>query len=92
MCASIVSCGIEDTGPRFVSLPPLDDATGKVANALLRVEEDTRGHLLLMAGIIRLFGIPLAIYGERHRVLRLHDQARQCSPTGGLNPWPGADP
>ena len=41
LCACIVSCGIKDTGPRFVSLPPLDDAIGKVANALPRVEEDT---------------------------------------------------
>ena len=56
--ACIVGRGIEDTGPRFISLPPLGDTTGKVANALLRPEEDTRGHLLQMAGIIRLFGIP----------------------------------
>ena len=53
----------EDRGPRLVPLPPLDDATGEVANALFRPEEDTRGYFLLMEGIIRLFGIPLAIDG-----------------------------
>ena len=53
----------EDRGPRLVSLPPLADATGEVANALFRPEEATRGYLLLMEGIIRLFGIPLAIDG-----------------------------
>ena len=52
-----------EQGPRLVSLPPLDDATDTVANAPFRPEDATRGYLLLMEGIIRLFGIPLAIDG-----------------------------
>lgn len=36
-----------------------DDATGTVANALFRSEEDTRGYPLLTEGIIGLSGIPL---------------------------------
>ena len=35
------------------------DASSTVPNALFRPEEDTRGHLLLMEGIIGPFGIPL---------------------------------
>ena len=53
-----------------------DNATGNVANALFRPEEDTRGYLLLMEGFIRLFGIPLAIYGDCQGVLTLIDKPR----------------
>ena len=53
-----------------------DNATGNVANALFRPEEDTRGYLLLMEGFIRLFGIPLAVYGDCQGVLTLIDKPR----------------
>ena len=49
---------LEDRGPRFVLLLAVNDATGMVANALFRPEEDTRGYFLLMEGIIRRYGIP----------------------------------
>ena len=52
---------LEDRGPRFVLLLAVDDATGTVANALFRPEEDTRGYFLLMEDIIHRYGIPLAI-------------------------------
>ena len=39
---------LEHRGPRFVLLLAVDDATGTVANALFRPEEDTRGYFLLM--------------------------------------------
>ena len=73
----------------------MDDATGEVANALFRPEEDTRGYLLLMEGIIRLFGIPLAIDGAPQclpvrSVFQFNEKPRRqapaCSPTGALNP------
>ena len=44
---------LEDRGPRFVLLLAVDGATGTVANALFRPEEDTRGYFPLMEGIIR---------------------------------------
>ena len=43
---------LEDRGPRFVLLLAVDDATGTVANAIFRPEEDTRGYFLLMEGVI----------------------------------------
>ena len=61
---------LEHRGPGFVLLLAVDDATGTVANALFRPEEDTRGYLLLMDGIVRSYGIPLAIYGDRHGVYK----------------------
>ncbi len=39
-------------GPRFTLLLAVDDATGTVANAVFRQEEDTRGYFDLMEGLI----------------------------------------
>ena len=67
---------LEGRGPRFVLLLAVDDATGTVANALFRPEEDTRGYFLLMDGVIRRYGIPLAIYGDRHGVFKFNGKPR----------------
>ena len=67
---------LEDRGPRFVLLLAVDDATGTVANALLRPEEDTRGYFLLIDGVIRRYGIPLALYGDRHGVFKFNGKPR----------------
>ena len=70
---------LEHRGPRFVLLLAVDDATGTVANALFRPEEDTRGYFLLMDGIIRSYGIPLAIYGDRHGVFKFNGKPRHIT-------------
>ena len=49
---------LEDRGPRFALLLAVDDATGTVAGAVFRPEEDTRGYFQLMEGIIRRHGVP----------------------------------
>ena len=67
---------LEHRGPRFVLLLAVDDATGTVANALFRPEEDTRSYFLLMDGIVRSYGIPLAIYGDRHGVFKFNGKPR----------------
>ncbi len=54
----------------------VDDATGTVANAIFRPEEDTRGYFLLMEGILRRYGIPLALYGDRHGVFKFNGKPR----------------
>ena len=48
----------------------VDDATGTVPDALFSQEEDTRGYFLLMEGLIRRCGIPLAVYSDRHAVFK----------------------
>ena len=70
---------LEDRGPRFVLLLAVDDATGTVANALFRPEEDTRGYFLLMEDIIHRYGIPLAIYGDRHGVFKFNSKPRHIT-------------
>ena len=61
---------LEDREPALTLLVAVDDATGTVPYALFREQEDTQGYLLLMQGIIRRKGIPLALYSDRHSVFR----------------------
>ena len=59
-----------EDGPQFTILFAVDDATGCVVNALFCGHEDTSSYLLLMQGLLRRFGIPLALYTDRHPVFK----------------------
>ncbi len=67
---------LEERGPRFTLLLAVDDATGVVANAVFRQSEDTRGYFILMEGPIRSWGIPLALYTDRHGVFKFSGRPR----------------
>ena len=67
---------LEERGPRFVLLLAVDDATGMVANAVFRQAEDTRGYFILMDGLIRRWGIHLALYTDRHGVFKFNGRPR----------------
>ena len=66
---------LEDRGPKLTLLIAVDDATGAVAQAVFRTTEDTRGYLVLLEGLVRQWGIPLAIYSDRHAAFKYN--ARQ---------------
>ena len=66
---------LEDRGPKLTLLIAVDDATGTVSQAVFRTTEDTRGYLVLLEGLIRQWGIPLAIYSDRHAAFKYN--ARQ---------------
>ena len=59
-----------EDGPQFTILFAVDDATGCVVNALFCDHEDTSSYLLLMQGLLRPFGVPLALYTDRHPVFK----------------------
>ena len=59
-----------DHGPPFALLLAVDDATGIVANALFCKQETTRDYFLLMRGLLRRYGIPIALYTDRHSVFK----------------------
>ena len=59
-----------EDGPQFTILLAVDDATGCVVNALFCDHEDTGSYFLLMQGLFRRFGIPLALYTEPARCLQ----------------------
>ena len=60
---------------KFVLLLAVDDATGTVAQAIFHPTEDTRGYLVLLEGLVRQWGIPLALYSDRHAAFKYN--ARQ---------------
>ena len=66
---------LEDRGPKLTLLIAVDDATGTVAQAIFRTTEDTRGYLVLLEGLVRRSGIPLALYSDRHSAFKYN--ARQ---------------
>ena len=57
-------------GPQFTLLLAVDDATGVVVNALFSELENTRSYFLLLEGLIRRCGLPLALYADRHAVFK----------------------
>ena len=59
-----------EDGPQFTILFAVDDATGCVLNALFCDHENTSSYFLLMQGLIRRRGIPLALYTDRHAVFK----------------------
>ena len=66
---------MEDRGPKLTLLIAVDDATGVVAQAVFRTTKDTRGYLVLLEGLVRQWGIPLALYSDRHAAFKY--KARQ---------------
>ena len=61
---------LEDRGPKFVLLLAVDDATSAVVNAVFCVSENTAGYFTLLEGLIEGWGIPLALYSDRHAVFK----------------------
>jgi hypothetical protein len=56
--------------PRLALLGAVDDATGKIVALLFRPTEDQAGYLALLRAIALDYGLPAAIYHDRHTILR----------------------
>ena len=61
---------LENRGPGLTLLLAVDDATGSVPYALFQEQEDTRGYLSLLQGIIERRGVPMAVYTDGHAVFQ----------------------
>jgi transposase len=59
---------LEERGHRLSLIAAIDDATGKVAGALFREQEDAQGYFLLVKQIVAAHGIPVALYHDRHGI------------------------
>ena len=55
---------------QFTLLMAVDDAPGAVVNALFCAQEDAHNYFLLMQGLLRRRGVPLALYADRHPVFK----------------------
>jgi len=67
---------LEDRGPRLVLHAAIDDATGTVLAAVFRPEEDAHGYFLLLRRLIQRYGVPAAVYTDRHGLFRRDPKTR----------------
>jgi transposase len=62
---------LEGRGPRMSLIGAIDDATGKMPYAVFRGQEDALGYFILMRGIVAGYGIPQALYHDRHSIFEV---------------------
>ena len=81
---------LEDRGSWLTLLLAVDDATGTAPYALFQEQEDTRGYLSLLQGIIERRGVPLAVYTDGHAVFQPRRNPSDLSPVsqkGSSTQW-----
>jgi len=59
---------LESRGPYLSLVGAVDDATGKVPWACFREQEDAQGYFIVMRETVSRFGIPMAVYADRHSI------------------------
>ena len=57
-----------DDGPEVCLLAFIDDATGKITSARFFETETLQGYLTLLSEHIGRYGIPVALYSDRHLI------------------------
>ncbi len=62
---------LEGRGPELCLIGAIDDATGKALYAHFQEQEDSRGYFRLLEAITRKYGIPLALYHDRHSIFEV---------------------
>lgn len=62
---------LEGRGPWLSLVGAIDDATGIVTGATFREQEDAAGYLLVLQQTVRRYGIPVAVYHDRHTIFAL---------------------
>jgi transposase len=65
---------LEKRGPRLTLIGAIDDATGKVPYAFFQEQEDSAGYFLLLREIVARYGIPLALYHDRHTIFEVPEK------------------
>ena len=61
---------LRNQAPPFTLLIAVDDATGTVVDALFCAQENAPSYFLLIHGLVKHVGIPVALYVDRHGVFR----------------------
>jgi transposase len=59
---------LEGRGPYLSLVGGIDDATGLVPWAMFREQEDAQGYFQLLREVVRRYGVPLAVYSDRHGI------------------------
>jgi transposase len=61
---------LEGRGPYLTLVAAIDDATGTVAGAVFRDQEDAHGYFIMLREVISFNGVPLALYSDRHGIFQ----------------------
>src|SRR6266568_7615607 len=69
---------LEERGPWLCLIAAIDDATGKLAAAVFREEEDAAGYFLLVKQMLEQHGRPLALYHDRHGIFKQNSRATEA--------------
>lgn len=56
--------------PYLTLIGAIDDATGTIPGAVFRAQEDAHGYLVLLRAIALRYGLPLALYVDRHGIFK----------------------
>ena len=64
---------LEGRGPTFTLVGAIDDATGRIVALAVRTHEDLHGYLAMLGQVLRLHGVPVALYGDRFGALVRND-------------------
>lgn len=77
---------LEGRGPHASLIGAIDDATGKIVFLLFRPSEDQIGYLRLLRSVAQCYGLPMAIYHDRHTILRSPKQPTLEEQLAGQTP------
>jgi hypothetical protein len=77
---------LEERGPKASLLGAIDDATGKVVALLFRPTEDQAGYFTLLRQVAAEYGLPLAVYHDRHTILRSPKEPTLADELAGRTP------
>jgi hypothetical protein len=69
---------LEGRGPWLTLVGGIDDATGVVTGAIFREQEDAAGYLEVLTQTANRYGLPVALYSDRHGIFW---KSRQTVPT-----------
>jgi transposase len=72
---------LEGRGPKLTLHAAIDDATGKVLGGCFRLSEDTAGYLELLRQVVLEYGLPLALYHDRHEIFVHNPKAAESRET-----------
>ena len=61
---------LEERGPKLALMAAIDDACGTILHAEFRPTEDQAGYLRMFRAIATQHGLPMAVYHDRHTILR----------------------
>ena len=78
---------LEDRRPKPPLLIAVDDATSTLSQAVFRTTGDTRGYLALLDGLIRQWGIPMAVYSDRRAAFKYNARQKPVPVETTRSPW-----